>query len=87
VALAKASWFTIDEEDLLKVQSELSEEELGSLSRGVKIGLGVCNEYPDKAYELMERAFIQTSLLINKSSCLARVMDKPELPSSFKTPI
>ena len=44
VALAKASGFTIDEEDLLKVKSELSEEELGSLSGGVQIGLGVCNE-------------------------------------------
>ena len=43
VAVAKESGFTIDAQDLLEAQSELSEEELGVLSGGVTIGLGVCN--------------------------------------------
>ena len=43
VAVAKESGFTIDAEDLLEAQSELSEEGLGGLSGGVTIGLGVCN--------------------------------------------
>ena len=43
VAVARESGFTIDAQDLLEAQSEVSEEELGGLSGGVTIGLGVCN--------------------------------------------